>query len=126
MIKFDESNKIKVFELGDEGSTLTIYRFINNKDELFFHTINGSAYDDDEIGVSTTRSKYSFTIIEQLLILSKKIDHLFGLHPLYVAPEYVDLTIILLKDAQKSKGTAISKMSWAEVLGVNENELEME
>jgi hypothetical protein len=126
MIKFDESNKIKVFELGDEGSTLTIYRFINNKDRLFFHTINGSAYDDDEIGVSSSKSKYSFTIIEELLKLNWKLNHLFGLYPLYFAPKYVDLTILLLKDAQKTKGTIISKMSWTEVFGANENELEME
>ncbi len=113
-------------ELGDEGSTLTIYRFINNKYILFFHTINGSAYDDDEIGVSSSKSKYSFTIIEVLLKLNWTLNHLLGLYPLYFAPKYVDLTILLLKDAQKTKGTIISKMSWTEVFGVNENELEME
>lgn len=116
-------NKTKVLEIGDEGSSVTLYRFndVNNK-EWFFHVVGSSAYGSNEIGSSENRSDYSYSYTAAFIRLEASIKGVLGLYALYVAPEYRNNTLDFINIMQETEKSYINKERWAEVLGVEINE----
>lgn len=117
------TNKTKVFELGAEGGSLSIYQFLDkdNKD-WYFHNVNDMGL-DDEIPTTIRNSEYSMSYAEAFIKMQTKYPKLFNLHPLYVHPDFVNETILFLKECLVENKESVDYYTWAAVLKVSEEEL---
>jgi diacylglycerol kinase family enzyme len=117
------TNKTRVFELGAEGGSLSIYQFLDkdNKD-WYFHNVNDMGL-DDEIPATNRNSEYSMSYAEAFIKMQTKYPNLFNLHPLYVHPDFVNETILFLKECLVENKEYVDYYTWAAVLKVREEEL---
>lgn len=118
-------NKTKVFELGAEGGSLTIYQMIDpeNKD-WYYHEVHDMGLEDEVSGVFK-KSTYSMSFAEGFIKLLHDYPQLFELYPLYADEGCVNVVLLFLKDYLKNNASAyFDKQRWAEVLNVSVEEIE--
>jgi hypothetical protein len=118
-------NHTKVFELGAEGGTLTVYQMIDQKNnDWYFHEVNDMGMDDEVSGVQKT-SKYSSSFADDLIKLQYHHPHLFELYPLYVDESCVNVVILFLQEYLKNNTSAhVDKQRWAAVLNITVEEID--
>ena len=117
------NSKTKVFELVAEGGSLTMYQIFDTKNiDWFFHNVSDMGLDDEVPGVDKN-SNYSRSFAESFVKLLAEYPHLLNWHPLYVHPDFVDITIFFLKESSIEQRQYLNYSNWAKVLKVSEEEL---
>jgi len=117
-------NKTKVFELGAEGGSLSIYQFLDKENnDWYFHNVNDMGFEDEDIPPTNRDSAYSMSYAEAFIKMQAAYPYLFNLHPLLVHPDFADVTIFFLKECPEGDKEYVNYHQWAEVLKVALEEL---
>jgi len=117
------TTKTKVFELGAEDGSLSIYKFIDkdNKD-WYFHNVNDMGFEDEDIPPTNRDSVFSKSYAEAFIKMLAEYPYVLSLYPLFVHPDVVNVTMLFFKVNSKSI-EYIDYHIWAEVLKVKVEEL---
>lgn len=112
----------KVFEIGAEGGSFTVFRFDSKTESGYYYTLQEMAYEDLDIESSEFKSSKSTSFVGVMNILINKYNYILCLYPLYLDTDYIEEMSNILKSYKRKNEIDLSQ--WANLLGANEEKLQ--
>ncbi|WP_248722734.1 hypothetical protein [Seonamhaeicola sp. ML3] len=117
-------NHTRIIEIGAEGGSITLYKYIDKKNEdWYYHSVSEMAYEDLELEGINKKSKHSMSIAEAFIKMQREYNNVFSLYPLFVHPEYKFIALALLEEYVNIIDEHINYYQWANVLEMEVEEL---
>lgn len=106
----------KIFELGAEGGSLTIYKITEGKNQdWYFHRTIEMAFQEFDLNGIDKSSIFSMSFPEAMFKLLNQYPYCLNLYPLYVNDNYKEVVIEFLKQ----KVNEIDNIqTWENLLGI--------
>lgn len=127
-LKYETSklnSRMKVFELGAEGGSITIYSERNNiSSSWYYFEINEMGFEEEDIPPTNRKSEYSYTFWETMMRLEKDKPLFFKLYPLLVDKSFHSDIISVFRLLNDSQDFELDYGSWSRVLDITPEELQ--
>jgi len=119
-------NQEKIIELGVEGGSISIYKFLDKKgDDWYYHHTQEMSWEDLGINGTDKKSNHiSMSFPEAIFEMLGKYENAMTFYPVYINLEFKTVIIELLKQSRKE--IEMNKERWFELLKIDERELDID
>ena len=117
-------NLEKIIELGVEGGSVSIYKYLDEKgNDFYYHHTQEMGWDDLELQGVDNRSKYtSISFPEAMIVMIGEYNNAMSFYPVFVHLDFKPVIVEFLKSYRKD--IEMQKDRWFEILKIEETDLD--